>query len=397
MNLQNRSSRDAPVNLAAPIVADAGDGDSPRAQTSAREGKWVDRILEERVRKGQAVVVSRLRDQVATRLGLAPDQAARVIADRVADHGEIREMEGVLVRWNERTAMRAAAVLAASGAPLPSREILRRMGNDRNLSALTQCMARDPDFRRVGVDRHGLARWDEEAYTTIHDALFTELERRGGSAELASLGETLAARFGVSEGSVRLAGGRPCFRLESGVLSLRSGPIPTPAGQPISLTRGCFRHGDEWALRLRVDQNLLRGSGSPVPSSYGQLLGLTVGDSRVFATCAGEVATTWPSTARGPYVGSLRAVALRLSANVDDLLFMRPSSGRLDFSLIAAGSLKQVSGIERLALECGIDRQAPLSELAATVGLNGAQTGPAEISTRLCKRRESPQAALLGC
>ena len=308
-------------------------------------------------------------------------------SDWLRDVGRCHVLDGQVVDWSGSMADKAMEVLNVRGEPLSGAEIAAALGPDVNFRSMINQIQPDDRFMRRGLKRYGLRRWGGEEYTTIKDEIEQEIERRGGAASVEDLVETLCAQFGVSESSVRAyASDAPFERNSQGLIVIATGPAQYER-HAIEDTRGCFRVGTDWAWRLVVDSEVLRGSGRPIPLAVVQTAGLEPGDRHVMATPVGDVLIRY---GRQPTIGSLRRAALHVAAHEGDRLFVvLRGTAALEFQLVTAAEIERATGLERLALEVGAKGAEDLTRgVAQALGLPPDEYGVPAIRRRLRARRE---------
>lgn len=200
-----------------------------------------------------------------------------------------RAVDGLVMAWTGSMVDKAVRILELRGEPLSPVELAEAIGPDTNLRSLTGQIQGDRRFLRRGLKLYGLSVWGGEEYTTIQDEIAQEIDRQGGTASMEHLVETLCAQFGVAASSVRAYASEPPFvRSANGLVAVANAEMRV-AGTPIEDTRGCFRIGTHWSLRVVVDSEILRGSGRPIPPGVLQHLGLRPQDRRYLSTPVGDL------------------------------------------------------------------------------------------------------------
>src|SRR5206468_2906570 len=119
--------------------------------------------------------------------------------------------------------------------------------------------------------------------------------------------------------SVRAYASEPPFvRSASGLVAVANAEVRVDR-TPIEDTRGCFRVGTHWSLRVVVDRDILRGSGRSIPPGVLQYLGMRPQDRRHLSTPVGDLLVNY---GRQATIGSLRRAAQSLHCVEGDLLFV---------------------------------------------------------------------------
>ncbi len=163
---------------------------------------------------------------------------------------------------------------------------------------------------------------------------------------------------------------------------------PTP---PLYAARGAFRNGHkEIRLAMAVNADVLRGSGQPIHPAVAAALGVTPGQRRLFASPHGPVAVIWRlSSTNGPNIGSVRAPAKALDADLTDtlVLIFSPDAESLAVERIGA----EVSGVARLRRLLGHTVRVPAAALAASL-----RCPRADVAAVLRERGDGDLADLIG-
>lgn len=216
------------------------------------------------------------------RLGVQPGAAAGWLAEQ-----PVRVHEGLAVLTTGAPADVAERALSATAQAMTSDELSRWVcipGDGAraaaSTAALRDVLRRDRRFVEVGRDRYELAEWGAQPY---HD-----------------------------------------------VVPEAAGP-----GEPGEWGRA---HDGRWWLQVLVGEDVLAGSGGPVPAGLVDGVGLRPGARRSFSTRYGPVMLT--QAASGPARGSLRPVALATGAAAGDVLVLRfrPSDGVASVELVRAAA-----------------------------------------------------------
>ena len=118
---------------------------------------------------------------------------------------------------------------------------------------------------------------------------------------------------------------------------------------------------------LKVDGDVLRGSGMAAPRTVGQILGLRLGEPRAFAGPAGEVtlAVNPAHPSAIPTTGTLRVIARKLGAEVGHLL---------TFVFDSAAGTVEVTRTRRGEGSSGWDLVERLTGVPGSLGLAGLAT-----------------------
>ena len=268
----------------------------------------------------------------------------------------IRTIEGHQFIWGRTQLDKALVVLAARGEPMEMVDIHEGVGLEVSPRSLMQRLQGDSRFMRRGKDTYGLRKWGGEEYSGIAEELEQAIERAGGSAPLEELIESFVAQFDVSAKSVRsYAASRQFIRRSDGNLAMRGPDDPEVITRhaPIEVTQGAFLLDGEWHLRIEVDDDVLRGSGTAIRQSIAVAAGLEPDLSVGFMyDGSNEVLFSWR---RAPAIGSVRGIALDRGCVNGDLLFLplageEPRSSRV----IHARDRFSESGVRRLGAEIGI-------------------------------------------
>jgi hypothetical protein len=279
------------------------------------------------------------------------------IRDRILDHLGLRACNGSLVVWRGSMADLAVSCLAAHARPMSIDEIHGELGYDRNPRSLAGRVQTDPRIIRLGRDSYGLREWGGEEYAGILDGIERAIAEAGGAVDGGDLVVRLAARFGVSENSVRAyAKDRRFIRRADGTIALRTAEDPeVPIGaRPIELARGVVRLDGVWHLRVVVDPEVLRGSGRPMARSVALEAGIEPDLTLGFEYDGGTVLFSWGAIQ--PSLGSVRGVALAHSCVESDLLFL-PLDGPepRPVRVVRSAGPNAEHGARRLAIELGLD------------------------------------------
>ena len=316
------------------------------------------------------------------------------VLEWIVSVGGFRVHEGQVVRWGGSMADKAEAVLRLSEAPLSREELAMRVGPGTNWRSMATQLHEDPRFKRTGIHHFGLAAWDHDEYTGVADEIAQEIERQGGEAVLEHLITYISTTYGVSGSSIRAYASGPRFdRAPSGAIRLRTEPSLRRATRPIEMTRGAFLLNGRWGLRVRVTDQLLRGSGTTIPEAVAVGFGLEPLGTLDLDSPWGTVRMGWPSLQ--PHIGSIRRALEAMRAVDGDFVFLAAGDGALEFHHVERGILKGLDGLDRLAAEVGSDGSNGdrLRLVSRALGLDETSS-PATVARRLRARGEDELASL---
>jgi hypothetical protein len=290
------------------------------------------------------------------------------------EHASIPTLNGYAMLGRASIPDRAEVVLHHTGEPLAAADLLAQLGVERSVNALKNALAADDRFERVDRDRWAMKEWGLDGYAPIHALIGRSLDAAGGTVALADLIADLTGRFAVSAKSVvAYAAGFP-YTTDNGMVRRRTrrDMRGRAQGRGLADTKGLFRFADDVRLRVAVNREHLRGSGSHLPNAIGEELDLGIGETRGLISPSGGVQLTRP---RGQILlGSVRAEMTRIDAADGDIVFFVFSDdgsfrvelletthdGKARIAALAGGSLDGSDLLEALADR--IDAREPTRE-----------------------------------
>ena len=290
----------------------------------------------------------------------------------VTRNGVIREVHGKLVRWGSSVGDRVATGLALLGSPATIETVLDHIREQTTRNNALNALHNDPRVVRVSRTEWALASWGLPQYNSIAGAIGELLRRSGTPKLLEEIVEQLCKDFGVAEASIRAYCFAPMFVVDRGIVRLRSESEPFQYGDaPIKKARGMFRLGPHRvSILMRVDEDVLRGSGRSMAMAAGSILNIPIGQLLSFAGGNGiSVGVTFPPTSfLGPSLGSVRALADSLDARLGDYLTV--TLDRIDMSVtgVATQIGEHVPGWELVSRLTGIDADAAIAGLGRALG-----------------------------
>jgi hypothetical protein len=250
-------------------------------------------------------------------------------------------------------------------------------------------LAKDDRFTRVSMDlRYALTDWGLEEYSTASQEIAERIQRAGGQAVLADVVIELMNQFGLKEGTVRAYAASPAFVVTNGMIRLRREDEIVEVNDRVASAAGLYLRSDGCILfHIKVDADLLRGSGRSIPNSLAVVVGVRPSGVKDFsAGDLGRVRVSWSATAlTGAAVGSTRALAEHLGAQRGDLLRLTfdPAAATVEGSLQSGSSLEALTGLT-------VARGEEATVLGAALGV-----APADVRSALDERGDGAVAALV--
>lgn len=288
---------------------------------------------------------------------------------------------------------RAAAVLSVEQHPLTTEEIAERI-NAGNARSLANRLAVDERIMRVDIGTWALREWGLEEYSGIRQEIRERIERNGGSVRLDALVEELSSQFSISPNSVVTYASTLPFLSSHGVVTLADEErYDVPDANPYDVAR-MFRIPGGWALRITVNAEHARGSGSILPLAIANILHMRFGDTVELDSPLGVQSVYWTGTSVG--LGTIRRFVLDGMIQVGDealLEFMddgsftvelvRPLNGNALHDALALAACPQTA-----------DARRALGYLQDAIDAHDCVTF-AELAARLADRGDADIAALL--
>ncbi len=264
--------------------------------------------------------------------------------------------------------------------PMSVEELIEIIG-PANVRGIRYRMMEDPRFWRINRQNQfvlaGTVGYDE--YTGITDEIIQELEACGGSATVEHLVEKISKTYGVQPSSVIAYLNTPLFvRTDSGTVHM-SQEENVVIDADISQTANCYQINEQWAWRVKVDHQLLRGSGRLCPNAFAQKLGCNLGDKIELESAYGFVTVSWPRTSTtGAAIGSIRRALQELNAEDGDYVFVIAGDNSVGFQVLHKKILEgDKNSLTKLARLVGVREiedsdEGVLKSVAAAVGIDKA-------------------------
>jgi hypothetical protein len=271
-----------------------------------------------------------------------------------------RDIDGKLILWHGNVADKAAVLLGILKRPATAEELNGLIAEGHSIRSLRDRLLGDERFIRTDRSRVGLRQWGLEEYSGIVDEIEEEIARRGGDADVHDLVQTITKQFNLRSSSVASYTTVPRFVVETDRIHVRQADEPfTPARTLFDEGRAFLLDENLCSYRVRVDDDVLRGSGRPLPQGIGAWLGVLPGMRREFRFQDDDILLiSWPDSALlGPALGSLRRQALARSARSGDALLLEfdRSSDEVEILHISQLELEAAKGWLRGTLLTGID------------------------------------------
>ena len=273
---------------------------------------------------------------------------------------------------------KAEQLLRYDNRPSTVEELIEIIGQS-SVKSFRQRMIDDPRFWRINKQNQfvlaGTEGYDE--YTGITDEIIQELEACGGSATVEHLVEKISKSYGVQPTSVYAYLNTPLFiRTESGLIRVREGE-EISIHTDISKSANCYQIGGRWAWRVKVDDQLLRGSGRLCPNSFAQVLGCNIGNKIKLPSAYGLVTISWQrDSIAGAGIGSIRQALQELNAANGDYVFVIAEDNYIDFQILHKEMMESDENcLRKLARLVGVlkledSEDAILRAIVAAVGVD---------------------------
>ncbi len=308
---------------------------------------------------------------------------------RWIDHlGQFQRVDDGLLHLTGTIPDKARQLLRYLDRPITADEVVEWIGSS-SVRSVRQRLMEDPRFWRINKQNQfvlaGTSGYDE--YTGITDEIMQEIEARGGSATVKHLVKKITKSYGVQPTSVLAYLSTPLFvRNESGLVRVRKDE-EVEITTDISKTASCYLIDDRWAWRIRIDHQLMRGSGRMFPNAFARELGCDLGDKIEVSSAFGNITVSWlAGSATGAALGSIRSALKGLNAEIGDDVFLISHGQQIEFKLLRQDQLKTESSIGKLALLVGVltptDSDAILPQIAAALNLDHQLDEPLEQQIR---------------
>ncbi len=298
--------------------------------------------------------------------------------------GRCRLIDGRLVRWKGPLGDKLALALDRIGSPATVEEIKDNLGLDQSLGSIQNGLREDTRFIRSGMTAWGLAWWGLAEYEGISSTIHRLLQTKG-TMPVSEVVEWMMRNFGSREGSVRSFCTAPAFVIEEGSIRLRRADEPYAfPPTPLAEAKGAFALGPGRAgLLFKVTADTLRGSGRPVGTVIGSLLGIAPDQDLAFRSSSGEtVRVTFPATTNsGPSLGSVRSLCVTAGAEIGDFLNLVFDRSSLTLVATVTDVGSHGTGWGLVSRLTGINEKSGLQGLAAAVG-----SEPGEVRSVLRQR-----------
>jgi hypothetical protein len=271
-----------------------------------------------------------------------------------------KAVDGGFLYWPQGLEGRISKILQHRGRPLTVSEICEVFGPEASEASVRGALSRLDAFVKVSNSAWALSAWGVPAFEGIASAIRALIVGRGGQVPVSEISVEIAEQFGVQPHSVTMISEAPCFKVEQGRVMIRPQNEPYRPRQDLHLSRGLFlRSPSAASLLLEVTRDMLRGSGTAIPESLGEHLGILPGTRKNFSTATKTVLVSWPDTSiTGPSLGTIREELIALGVESGDMI-------RLDFSAEDMQLEIQPLEFDKLAG----DRDA---SIRATTGLSGS-------------------------
>ena len=285
----------------------------------------------------------------------------------------IRQFNGQLVRWGGSIPDRMVFALSDLRRPATVDEMMSHVGETRARVSVGNALVSDHRLVRVNRSHWGLASWGLPEYSGVAESMRSILEELGGPLSIAEMARLLKKSFGVVESTTLAYCSAPMFLVEGESLRLRGlgdEPFQCDADQ-IWRTPGVFRLGPKRLGRLlKVDTDLIRGSGSSLTHAAGAILYVKVNDHLSFSNRSGDrVDITFPETSIvGPSIGSVRRIAEALAAKEGDNLTLILDRSDMSISTHLTDQKDTSPSWEIVGRLTGLPSPVNLSTLAGTLG-----------------------------
>ena len=199
----------------------------------------------------------------------------------------------------------------------------------KSVRSLRNRMLADQRFWRVDVHGHFVLTGSAGfvPFNGIAKAIKREIESGGGQTTRAWLRQELPRRYGVKPASILPFVHAAMFEVaaDTNVLRLRDLEHGEHRASDIRRAAQCYAQDDGgWLCCLRVNGELARGSGRPLPNAFAKHMGCTPGNLIKLLTERGDEFTiSWPATSSmGAQVGSLKRTIEGLDMAPGDYLFL---------------------------------------------------------------------------
>lgn len=215
----------------------------------------------------------------------------------------------------------AYVALTNIGRPATIEEIAEVGGfTDMNLRGVRSRLFEDDRFIRRSKDEFALAGWGLTEFSGIVDAISRELEQFDYPVPVKYFVDKLPEKYLVSATSVRAYLEAPLFVIEDSKVRFRQPNEPFKAGGNIHRRPGTFQLGNLLTLHIPINHDAIRGSGIGVAANIVEALGLIPGEPVQFVAENQILPVTWPITALGGSIGSVRGFVLHLDGEHGDTL-----------------------------------------------------------------------------
>ncbi|MCY3827387.1 MAG: hypothetical protein OXG10_08465, partial [Candidatus Dadabacteria bacterium] len=172
----------------------------------------------------------------------------------------------------------------------------------------------------------------------------------------------------------------------------------------INKSSACY-FSDEgiWIWRIKIDEDIMRGSGRSIPNAFAKQLGCEVGKTIELITDFGAITLSWPLTSTiGASIGSLRQVLKPYTASQGDYLFIKATRPNVTFIFLKKDRVEAENlNLIKLALllgctSCGTEEEAILGiATALSVDRQTKESILTEARQKLISKTEADLAELI--
>lgn len=312
----------------------------------------------------------------------------RFHTDWLTRDGVVRSFKGRLVRWGASVGDRMAFALDDLGRPSTIDELMRHIQEITTRNSVTNALGVDPRIIRVNQTHWALKSWGVPEYSGVAYSIKAILEKNGPVMTVDGLVWEMIDTYGIKESTTRAYCAAPLFVSDGESMQLRTaehGPYQSDLSS-IRDSPGIFHLGPgRVSLLLRVDDDMLRGSGAILTHAAGAVLGVSPNANLQFSNQFGDtVKVTFPETSIvGPSLGSVRLIAERLGAKLGDYLTIILDISDVSLDVRLTDMTQCQPGWETVGRLTGIRDLQGLQDLAPAMGCD---TG--EVRALLRERRD---------